>query len=99
MKSLFLRIVALTFFGLCAVSCSSPQVSQYAKEKPTLDLTEYFSGTIDAYGIFTDRSGAVKKRFTVLIKADWTIVNGKKWAHWMKVLSILMGSSKSVSGL
>ncbi len=78
MKRLFSKIIVLTFFGLFLVSCSTPQVSQYANQKPALDLSEYFSGTIDAYGIFTDRSGEVKKRFTVLIKADWTVVDGKE---------------------
>ena len=78
MKSIFTRFIFATFCALLLASCSSPQVSQYASEKPTLDLSEYFSGTIDAYGIFTDRSGEVKKRFTVLIKASWTTVDGKK---------------------
>ena len=71
----FLAILVSTFSLL---ACSSPNVKQYANEKPVLDLSEYFSGTIDAYGIFTDRSGEVKKRFTVLIKADWKVVDGKK---------------------
>lgn len=78
MKSIVQRILLIVFCGLCLASCSTPQVSQYASEKPTLDLSEYFSGTIDAYGIFTDRSGEVKKRFTVLIKANWVVQNGKK---------------------
>jgi hypothetical protein len=59
-------------------ACSSPTVMQYAKEKPNLDLSEYFNGTIDAYGIFTDRNGNVKKRFTVLMVAKWSVVDGKK---------------------
>jgi hypothetical protein len=78
MKSLFNRLILLAFCSLFLASCSTPQVSQYASEKPALDLSEYFSGTIDAYGIFTDRSGEVKKRFTVLIKSNWTVVDGKK---------------------
>ena len=64
--------------ALLLLACAGPNVQQYANEKPQLDLSEYFSGTIDAYGIFTDRSGEVKKRFTVLIKADWKVVDGKK---------------------
>ena len=72
------RLIATIFCGVLLLACSSPQVQQYANEKPNLDLSEYFSGTIDAYGIFTDRNGEVKKRFTVLIKANWEIVNGKK---------------------
>ena len=73
-----LRFLATIACALFLLSCSGPQVQQYVNEKPVLDLSEYFSGTIDAYGIFTDRSGEVKKRFTVLIKADWKVVDGKK---------------------
>jgi hypothetical protein len=69
-------LVGLVMTGLLA--CSSPTVTQYAKEKPNLDLSEYFNGTIDAYGIFTDRNGNVKKRFTVLMVAKWSVVDGKK---------------------
>jgi len=64
--------------GLAAVSiglmtgCSTPKVEQYAQEKPVLDLTQYFNGTLDAYGIFTDRSGAVVKRFTVVMNCQWS---------------------------
>jgi hypothetical protein len=74
----FLKSFAVTMSALLLLACSGPKVQQYANEKPVLDLSEYFSGTIDAYGIFTDRNGEVKKRFTVLLKADWKIVDGKK---------------------
>ncbi len=72
-KLLSVCLIAFALFG-----CSSPSVTQYANEKPTLDLSEYFNGTIDAYGIFTDRSGEVKKRFTVLLVAQWKVIDGKK---------------------
>ena len=78
MKHSLMKWLSILFCGLFLASCSSPQVAQYKDEKPVLDLAEYFSGTIDAYGIFTDRSGDVKKRFTVLIKANWTVVAGKR---------------------
>jgi len=51
--------------------CASPSIEQYAQEKPVLDLQQYFNGTLDAYGVFTDRSGAVVKRFTVVMKCSW----------------------------
>jgi hypothetical protein len=35
-------------------------------------LQQYFNGTLDAYGVFTDRSGAVVKRFTVVMQCSWT---------------------------
>jgi Protein of unknown function (DUF3833) len=78
MKHSLMNWVLIFFCCLFLASCSSPQVAQYRNEKPALDLPEYFSGTLDAYGIFTDRSGEVKKRFTVLIKANWTVVDGKR---------------------
>ena len=52
--------------------CAGPQVNDYAGEKPLLDLRQYFNGTLDAYGVFTDRSGQVVKRFTVVMRCSWT---------------------------
>ena len=72
------KLIVAALFGMFLIACAGPNVQQYANEKPSLNLSEYFSGTIDAYGIFTDRSGEVKKRFTVLIKADWKMDDGKK---------------------
>jgi hypothetical protein len=51
--------------------CAGPQVQDYAAEKPILNLREYFNGTLDAHGVFTDRSGRVVKRFTVLMECTW----------------------------
>jgi Protein of unknown function (DUF3833) len=53
-------------------ACSGPQIQDYAKETPVLELRDYFNGTLDAYGVFTDRSGKVVKRFTVLMVCSWT---------------------------
>ncbi|MEY4561073.1 MAG: hypothetical protein RLZZ618_350 [Pseudomonadota bacterium] len=52
--------------------CASPTPADYASEKPQLDLQQYFNGDITAHGIFTDRSGKVVRRFTVLMKCQWT---------------------------
>lgn len=52
-------------------ACSSQTLDSYANEKPLLDLQQYFNGTLDAYGLFTDRSGTVIKRFTVLMRCSW----------------------------
>jgi len=41
-----------------------------------LDLRSYFDGTIDAWGMFQDRSGKVVKRFRVVIEAEWTAGRG-----------------------
>jgi hypothetical protein len=58
--------------GLCMLTaCSTTDISMYAKEKPALDLKQYFNGTVDAWGMFQDRSGQVVKRFNVVIQCSW----------------------------
>lgn len=66
-RQLFLSLSAATLLS----ACSSPQITDYAAEKPLLDLRQYFNGTLDAYGVFTDRSGKVVKRFTVVMQCSW----------------------------
>jgi len=72
------NILVVCVMVLGVASCSSPTVQMYAKEKPQLDLATYFNGDIDAYGIFTNRSGEVVKRFKVVIKAKWETKDGKR---------------------
>jgi Protein of unknown function (DUF3833) len=64
--------VAAVALALALTACSSQNINDYAREKPVLELRDYFNGTLDAYGVFTDRSGQVVKRFTVLMKCAWT---------------------------
>ena len=64
-------LLALCLTAGLAAGCAGPQISEYALEKPTLDMRQYFNGTLDAYGVFTDRSGKVVKRFTVVMKCAW----------------------------
>lgn len=60
------------FAGLVGLAgCGSVDIDKYAMEKPELDLRSYFNGTLDAHGIFQDRSGEVVRRFHVLIEASW----------------------------
>jgi hypothetical protein len=51
--------------------CASQSIDSYTSEQPMLDLQQYFNGTLDAYGVFTDRSGTVVKRFTVVMRCSW----------------------------
>ncbi len=55
--------------GLSA--CSTVDPSIYAQEKPKFELQNYFNGKVDAWGVFTDRSGKVVKRFTVVLDCQW----------------------------
>jgi hypothetical protein len=66
-----LLLTAASGLALTLGGCASQHIDQYRAEKPALDLREYFNGTIDAYGVFTDRSGAVVKRFTVVMQCSW----------------------------
>ena len=65
-------IAALATLGAIGLQgCAAIEPAGYAAEKPVLDLKTYFNGTIDAWGMFQDRSGKVIKRFTVLMKCSW----------------------------
>ncbi|MBC7649125.1 MAG: DUF3833 domain-containing protein [Vitreoscilla sp.] len=71
-------LLALATAAALLTGCASPQISEYASEKPVLDMRQYFNGTIDAYGVFTDRSGKVVKRFTVVMDCKWTGAPGQE---------------------
>ena len=70
-RSLLLSALGTAAVGSGLSGCASPTVADYAQETPRLDLTQYFSGTVDAWGIFTNRAGKVVKRFTVEMKCAW----------------------------
>jgi hypothetical protein len=57
--------------ALTLAGCAGPQIADHANDKPVLDLRQYFNGTLDAYGVFTDRSGKVVRRFTVVMRCSW----------------------------
>ena len=56
---------------LALAGCAAPDVSEYAAQRPVLDLATYFNGRVEAWGMFTDRSGKVVKRFTVVMDCKW----------------------------
>ena len=74
MKSLWLTFCALGVLGLGG--CAGVAVDTYQAQQPVLDLTRYFNGTIDGWGIVQDRSGKVTKRFHVVIEAQWVTRDG-----------------------
>ncbi|MES2535694.1 MAG: DUF3833 domain-containing protein [Pseudomonadota bacterium] len=68
----YLKTILAMLCALLLAACASPvKPSHYANEKPVLDLKQYFNGTLDASGIFQDRSGTVIKRFSVVMKCNW----------------------------
>ena len=66
-------IVSLAVAGAVGLTgCASPQIGDFAGQKPELDLKQYFQGKVDAWGVFTDRSGQVVKRFVVEMDCHWS---------------------------
>ncbi len=70
------RLALLSGIGSTVIAtglagCAGPNITDYANEKPLLNLKTYFNGMVDAWGIFTDRDGKVVKRFTVEMKCQW----------------------------
>ena len=71
MKRRLLLSAATAASALALGGCSTQTIDSYTPEKPVLDLQQYFNGVLDAYGVFTDRSGTVVKRFTVVMRCSW----------------------------
>ena len=67
----FAPLVLAAAAAVTLTGCSSPTLSQYASSTPKLDIQTYFNGTLDAHGMFQDRSGAVIKRFVVVMQCHW----------------------------
>ena len=65
------RRLLLACAGAGLAGCASPQLVDFAGTTPRLDLRGYFDGTVDAWGVFTDRGGKVVKRFTVAMNCSW----------------------------
>lgn len=66
-----MRKILVALLAVLVAGCAGVKVEDYAAEKPVLDLANYFNGTLDAHGMFQDRSGSVVKRFHVVIDASW----------------------------
>ena len=66
------RRLLLLATSATVAGCAGPQIADYGGQTPKLDMRTYFNGTLDAFGVFTDRSGKVVKRFTVLMVCSWT---------------------------
>jgi hypothetical protein len=68
----FLRLFGVALFTTIFLGgCAGIEVEQYRAETPQLELRKFFSGTLDGWGMFQDRSGKVIKRFHVVIEAKW----------------------------
>jgi len=64
----------LTLMAIMAflASCTGgPNLDHYKDSSPQLDLQEYFTGPIKAWGVVQDRKGHVTRRFDVTMVGTW----------------------------
>ena len=52
-------------------ACSSKPLDHYRDGQPVLELREYFTGPIKAWGVLQDRKGRVTRRFDVTMIGTW----------------------------
>jgi hypothetical protein len=65
------RSLLLASGAIALAGCATPDVADYRAEKPALDIQRYFNGRVRAWGMFTDRSGKVVRRFSVVMACSW----------------------------
>ena len=70
------KFACIAALAVALTGCSAPEPALYAREQPQLDVQRYFNGTLDAHGMFQDRSGAVIKRFVVVMHCQWNGSSG-----------------------
>lgn len=52
-------------------ACTGPNLAYYKQDAPPLDLKDYFTGPIKAWGLVQDRKGQVTRRFDVVMHGSW----------------------------
>jgi hypothetical protein len=52
-------------------ACSGPNLANYKQDGPPLNLKDYFTGPIKAWGLVQDRKGQVTRRFDVVMYGSW----------------------------
>lgn len=60
-------MISIPFLSACAAN-----IDDYVDVKPELDLSVFFNGHLEAYGIVQDFKGKVKRRFTADILGEWS---------------------------
>ena len=66
------RTLTLCLAVLLALpGCSSMKPEDFDGTSPRFILEEYFSGNVQAWGVFQDRFGRLRRQFTVDIEGSW----------------------------
>lgn len=66
-----MRLLALAAFVLIAACSGRPSLDQEPLSDRQLNLEEFFTGDLVAYGQFKDLLGRVSRRFVVAIEGTW----------------------------
>jgi len=66
-----IRNALLALAALACAGCATVDVGEYEGQTPRLDLAQFFTGTVDGWGMFQDRSRKIVKRFYVRIDCAW----------------------------
>ena len=67
--------IALCLIALTLSGCETMKPEDFAQQTPRLDVFDYFDGRTQAWGLFEDRFGRVRRQFTVDIEGQ--VENGK----------------------
>ena len=74
-EGILMKIIKSIFYScflFSIIGCSnSPDLELYKEQTPKLDLQNYFTGPIKAWGLVQDRSGNVVRRFDVDMVGSW----------------------------
>ena len=67
------KIKLFIIIGLTALfsACSSISINDYENSQPKVNLENFFTGNLVAYGIVRDRSGLVIRHFTAQLNGQW----------------------------
>jgi hypothetical protein len=68
---------------LLLTGCSQVTIDDYRGSSPGLDLKTFFDGELSAYGILSDRSGRVTRKFSASISASWNGDEGVLEEHFL----------------
>ena len=65
-----LRLISLLIAVIALSACSQPRIEDHAAFEPSVQIDEFFSGDLNAYGVVRDRSGTVMRTFSADIAAS-----------------------------
>lgn len=70
MKNKF-RYIITALAAIIVTGCQSVDIQDYKETTPNLTIENYFDGETKAWGVFQDRFGKVRRRFSVDITGEW----------------------------